>query len=116
MSVHSACEYRNFFSMFLFHLGRELHRERRAGSLRGSAGDDDDDDFSMTFFDAISRSCTWSSCAARFQAVRASSLAPRSDFWRDWHVRVEISSPVCGIVYSLEVVSSAKWRKLGRAV
>ena len=96
--------------------GRELHRERRAGSLRGSAGDDDDDDFSMTFFDAISRSCTWSSCAARFQAVRASSLAPRSDFWRDWHVRVEISSPVCGIVYSLEVVSSAKCPKLVRAV
>ena len=29
--------------------GRELHRERRAGSLRGSAGAGDDDDFLMTF-------------------------------------------------------------------
>ena len=92
------------------------HRERRAGNPRGSAGDDDDDVFLRLCDGAISRSHTWSSCAARCEAVRACSWAPARDFWRDWHVLVEISSPVCGFVYSLKVASSAKCPKLVRTV
>ena len=49
------------------------HRERRAGSLRGSAGDDDDDDFSMLFADAKSRSCTG---RAAQHPVRQCALIP----------------------------------------
>ena len=54
--------------------------------------------------------------SGRGEAVRAYTWAPARDFWRDWHVLVETSSPVCGFVYSLKVASSAKCPKLVCAV